>query len=68
MERGAVAVVVVFLCLRFPPEVGADPLRGDAALEPTDVDDDGTGLNKKQSKFFMYIFRLNALNQVVYHF
>lgn len=41
-ERGAVVVVVVFLCLRFPPELGAfPPARGTAPLDPTDVDDAG---------------------------
>lgn len=37
-------VVVVFLCLRFEPELGAfPPARGVAALEPTEVDDAGAG-------------------------
>lgn len=43
-ERGAVVVVVVFLCFRFEPELGAfPPARGAAAFEPTEVDDDGAG-------------------------
>lgn len=45
-ERGAVVVVVVFLCLRLlPPELGArpPPALGAAALEPTEVDDAGAG-------------------------
>lgn len=44
-DRGAVVVVVVFLCLRLlPPELGArPPAVGAAAFEPTDVDDAGAG-------------------------
>lgn len=41
---GAVVVVVVFLCLRLLPELGALPApRGAAAFEPTLVFDAGAG-------------------------